>query len=1312
MADLSADLFGPTAPAAASGQDLSADLFGTKSSSGEPVGKDQGRAAALGYGAASNVLPGLTGLAGGAAAASAASPIATAALAIPGIGPYAAMGVELAAFGGGAIAGSEAVAKVQARLWSVMDPEGYANAQKTMQAHEGYATAGGIIGGSAGLSPKIAVDTTAKWINTAMKARAASAATQAGVSAGTQYATTGKVDPTEVAIAAATGAALPGVNRVGKPFQKTGEVVGGAIAKPFTKTEPTKATPTDIPKPPEGATPEEKANYLSELKRRNAALDAKAPIKQAAIKNKETGEVELHGPKHDEARKAETVDTHEQGFVDERGNFLTRKEAWERGKNVGQIPKEQVPDNIKEGAHTGDFRKAGVKEFEITEEQPAGKPVINIPDEVAGVPVTRDLDKTRPDGSRVGATSHRNKETGAVESIALDVDHLIKQFDDKPWTVSKVEGVEPLPEDAFKSPQEWIDFVIQHEAEHVKTPKAEGQDRGAYEDQTNKAALKSLAEKKAAEAPAAVEPVTTPEESKKILEDTSPAVAKAVEQVDVRTIPNKESFLEHATDIYHRYGEETATKFFEDYRTSVNERSIPVPKDQQGLDDALHMVNAWHDADTSEHVIGYKQTALDAQGERPTRLHPIERKAWDKAAKAAVERMEKLREAAFFIRENGGKVEGKLGEILDKIDSENLALVRKAKAMGLDVGQEFTTGQSRIRIQGGVTRNFKNMVKELFANKMPFGEKVADQANAAHERKVFQLNDGRVVEIHRQPEDKQVKYLDLKTKEQKTREINKGTEIWEWRSGKKVNIGHSPDTEFKVGDKVTLHDKSEATMVDGKVEAIEKESPYRYLHDAEASARLANMGLRKMVRDAELIENLKKSDLFKKVAHAPTEDLKNLPAGWKVPESIDKIPQLRGYHFDPKTAAIIEDFAKVWDNTLWTALSNQLVKNMMLNPLPHMFNEVMHLYNARGFTGWVNPKSLGRFASTGIEAFKDVMDQSQFYRDIMREGGSILGATPRNHYFDQLVIDSGKKMVADKEIGSRMGMLAKQLGTSVGDLYNGISRKSQQAMWVSRDVMYVQYIKEIMKLHPEMDLKAAIAKGERHMPNYRMPSEVLGSRELAKVLKNPNVSMFSKYHYGMVKSLVNTLKDIDPRNLRSPEGRKDFREGVDSMLAIGFAMAVLYPLMDKMAEAVFGEGAEQRRAGPYHLIQAGVDVASHKKDMSALLWPVFTFNPVLLTLGQLMVNKRIFSGKEIYHPQDSLSDKLKDVGSYAVKQIPQAPGLMGASSEGGAAQMLAKNLDIKVKTPAQKAAERTARVREAATTKSRNTKRAKGTYNP
>ena len=1064
------------------------------------------------------------------------------------------------------------------------------------------------------------------------------------------------LDPTAMAVDVATGAFT-------KPT-KLGERVLGI--KP---TATTKKTTGDIEKPPEGATAEEKADYLKKVEAKKAKRDSKAPLVEAAIRNKSTGEIERMGPKHDQARKEATKDTHEEGFIDERGNFHERQVAVDQAKRAGQIPEDHVlesPPGERPGLHSGDLRKVGDERFAVTEDQPAGQPKKNREDFKAAIDNNEaqrmSLEAQAEEAAKVGDEARVTSINEQIKKLEQEHEQLTKDIPSQEtlaYERSDVQEYADRHSTTTESTKEaFVDWL--HKSEMPLDPAKIGE----YEKQF-------------------MADIETPKE--KILADkTSASVAEEFKKLDPRSMPSEEAMLDHATDIYERYGEKDAVQFFEDYKKDLNERSIPVPNDAQGLDDFLHKMGTYKTKDRSEHVVGYKENT-------------------DKGV------TEEQRAKWFDMREQGLELPPEGKAVLDAIDAENIALVRKAKAMGLEVGEEFTTGQSRIRLFSEKDKpGWKEAIKKFFSNETPMGDKVADQADAAIERKVYETSDGRVIEFHRQTED-------VKTP---TRDIKKGTEIFEWKDGQKRLIGYSEDLNFKRGDKFTVGGK-EVTVVDAKVPNIERNSPYRYLHDAEASARIANMGLRKMVREAEAIESLKKSELFKQVGHGPEQDLKTLPKHWVVPSNIDSIPQLRGWHFDPKTAAIISDFAKVWGNSMYMKLSNAIVKNMMLNPVPHMFNEVMHLWNARGFTGWVDPRRLGTFADTARVAWRDVGNQTQFYRDILREGGSILSAEPRNkNYFDNVVKEASKQMFGIPEMERSMSGLAKKLGVPVANLYNGISEASQKAMWFTRDVMYVQLVREIMARQEKstgvkMELKDAIYQAERHMPNYRLPSEVMGSRMVSQVLRDPRVSMFSRYHYGMVKSLVNTLKDVDPRNLRTPEGREHFREGADSMLAIGVALGVLYPLMDSIAESIFGEGAEQRRAGPFHLLHAGMEVAEGKRDASALIWPVFTFNPMLLSLGQLAVNKKIFTGKEIYHPDDGIGDIATDIGGYAIGQIPQAAPVMSATAEeGGATKLLARQLDIKAKTPEQLAREERAKKRQERVKKGRETKREKGTYRP
>jgi hypothetical protein len=377
-------------------------------------------------------------------------------------------------------------------------------------------------------------------------------------------------------------------------------------------------------------------------------------------------------------------------------------------------------------------------------------------------------------------------------------------------------------------------------------------------------------------------------------------------------------------------------------------------------------------------------------------------------------------------------------------------------------------------------------------------------------------------------------------------------------------------------------------------------------------------------------------------------------------------------------AATLEDYARVWQPNALTWMTSGIIKNMMLNPLPHMSNEAWHWYNARGLTGWITPQGVSRFLRTMPDAMKSVITQDHFYTEIMKNGGSILGADGRNSNTYKEILHKGLGEAASDP--SFKNTLA-ELGLSTKGLYDAVSKHMSIAMWTVRDAMYVQLVKE-QQLKGK-DLRGAIKEVERHMPSYRIDPTVLGSRALSKILQNPNVSVFSRYHFGMAKSLINTAKDIAGQG---PDGKAGIAQGLDQAAAMVFALAVLYPMLDYGAKALFGDkNAKVRRAGPYHLFEAVHDVATGDKEPLSLLQPVFTFNPVLLAGIQLPFNREFYTGKQIYHPSDSSKFIAKDLGMYAAKQIPQVSTGLRVSDKnaGGIKQWAAQQLDIKLPTDKQ-----------------------------
>lgn len=333
--------------------------------------------------------PTIAGYGGVGVGLAATAPVAAAVA--PLTGPFAPITYGAIQFGGalgGAFLASGAAKKVQDWMHQAFAPEDFAKRQEEKKEFPGatFVTELGV--GMAGMSPKTvatALSPTAskftKLASTEAGQRVISGGLQGGIEAGTEYAGEGTITPWKVGAATVAGAAMPGFNVVGKvPFSigtKVGEKIGSKISTILPGgADTTIKTTTDPlpPKPPEGATPEERAVYIQKLETIKAERDAKAPLTETAIRNKETGAIERMGPKHDEQRKLETADTHDQGFVDERGNFLTRQEAIDRAKNTEQLPKDYMPENPEMGLRSEDLRKAGDKRFELPVAQDVNAP--------------------------------------------------------------------------------------------------------------------------------------------------------------------------------------------------------------------------------------------------------------------------------------------------------------------------------------------------------------------------------------------------------------------------------------------------------------------------------------------------------------------------------------------------------------------------------------------------------------------------------------------------------------------------------------------------------------------------------------------------------------------------------------------------------------------------------------------------------------------------------------------------------------------------------------------------------------------------
>jgi len=519
-------------------------------------------------------------------------------------------------------------------------------------------------------------------------------------------------------------------------------------------------------------------------------------------------------------------------------------------------------------------------------------------------------------------------------------------------------------------------------------------------------------------------------------------------------------------------------------------------------------------------------------------------------------------------------------------------------------------------------------------------------------------------------------------------QISKDGKIFKWDNQKATLIGRMPAREQMLREGDTFFG---GKLAQGTIEEIEQHAPVTYNKNSFAVLIQKMNEAREEVRQDAYLRELMASPLMKDIALPTHVDnkLQEVPEGYTVPKNVQKYPPLAGYMFPVRVSNIINDFAKVWDPTVLTNLTNIIVKNMMVNPIAHMLNEAFHLFNARGLTGWVTPGGIARFQKYGKEAINDVVNLSDFYEETIRLGGALLAPNTRASAFQEALF--GKGLNEFSKTGE-FKELANDMGVSLKQLYNNISNQSNRAMWITRDIMYMQYLREIMETkgltHPE-----AIQYAERHMPNYRLPSmigeKVVGEnlgRGLSYIMQNPNISVFSRYHYGMVKSLVNMVREVGAIK-DGAAGVKEFKQGVDSAAAVAVALAVMYPMMDMMAKSMTdNDNAKFRRAGPYHLIHSMEDVVSGAKSPAAAMNSVFTFNPALSGLVQLGMNTNWYSGQPIFNPQSDPVTLASDLARYAGMQLPMASQTLRAQTDKsgeGMAAMGARQIDIEAPTSAQ-----------------------------
>ena len=465
------------------------------------------------------------------------------------------------------------------------------------------------------------------------------------------------------------------------------------------------------------------------------------------------------------------------------------------------------------------------------------------------------------------------------------------------------------------------------------------------------------------------------------------------------------------------------------------------------------------------------------------------------------------------------------------------------------------------------------------------------------------------------------------------------------------------------------------------------------------------------------------------------------------------LQEFKGYKASERAGDILFDNFRIYENkSLLGKISDALVKNMMLNPIPHMHNELIHYYSTLGATKSAKASGAGlwnvmfgkkdqvtKWSKDGEWAQRQVLERTPEYIKLIESGMSSMSANVINSKGWAKVMQQGTDTFwkPNKKI-SWLG----DKGYKAAEGYGRISDFAQYSMWTVRDIMYMQLAKQKMdntnkvrlnawrkqtggKGTPpqKIDLLEAAKQVELHMPTYRLPEtvgseSVLGykiTRNIARALSNPDWVIFARYKHGMVSSGLNTMKDtlsvLDPvlsktgkvgqftknrigyENIKLKRTAKEqAMDGIDSGLALGTAMYMIYPMMDALYEELFdGDEVKIRRAGVLHVLETFGKAADETAELHNVRQVLLTINPALMLAYELMMNNTIYNDQAIYNMNDlfgsgNIENFAGDIGTKLLQTVPQASNLIHAKDDYEKFDLdkaLGRQFDAKIKTRAQ-----------------------------
>jgi hypothetical protein len=478
--------------------------------------------------------------------------------------------------------------------------------------------------------------------------------------------------------------------------------------------------------------------------------------------------------------------------------------------------------------------------------------------------------------------------------------------------------------------------------------------------------------------------------------------------------------------------------------------------------------------------------------------------------------------------------------------------------------------------------------------------------------------------------------------------------------------------EWEVGQAIRGSDGKIYRPKLATTEEIEANTPVRYYKNAVANTIDNVLRLKRIKRNLDLLDEIKPQLLDRDLMVSSQGNRQAPPNFIKT-----TLPQFQGMLLDPRIAHVLNDFHGELQRggdlaQIGAKINRFLTGSLFWTPIPHAANVLNHWIVGRGWD-WMTPGGWRSLMKEGTRAIRAVVTQNDDYVRMLREGSGILYGDVANQNFYKLMLEKAfREQVEDPQTWAG---IARNLGFgTVKDMVKAEYRWASKMLWAANDVFMLQRQFELMG--KGMDARRAIAEAEKDIPNYRVPSEVMGKRWISEAIQNPNLFMFGRYKYGQFRAYSEMIKDLVKGGT---EGQR--KDAIGKLLVLGIIGLGAYPLASAALRKVTGnQSASIMPSGPFSIPSAAIDLAQGQRDWMSFMSSVVTPAPTLEILRDVTTNRDVF-GRPIIEPQSSPMGKAVQAGEYAAGRLGPVEPLLEATRPGGAASAVGRQFRAKLPSP-------------------------------